>query len=66
MAYVCEVLQTVDSVQTCVQWAIYTEPDLFKSIAITGAQAQVLYVEFGKLLSVFLAFVVAAKAAKLL
>lgn len=24
MAYVCEVLETVNNVQTCVQWAVYS------------------------------------------
>lgn len=66
MAYVCEVLQTIDNVQTCVEWAIYTEPDLFKSIAITGSQAKLLYVEFTKICVLFIAFVAAGKAAKLL
>jgi len=45
---------------------MYTEPDFFKSVAITGAQAKVLYVEFGKILALFLGFVIVAKATKLL
>lgn len=66
MAYVCETLQLVNNVQTCVSWVMYTEPDFFKSVAITGAQAKVLYVEFGKILALFLGFVIVAKATKLL
>lgn len=66
MSYVCEALDLINGVQTCVQWATYTEPDLFKSIAINGEQSRTLYYEFSKLLALFVCFAFVAKATKLL
>lgn len=64
MAYVCESLQLIEGVQTCVSWVIQT--NLSDSVAINGAQARVLYLEFAKLFALFISFAVIAKAAKLL
>lgn len=65
MAYVCETLQLVNNVQTCVSWVAYTEPDIFKTIALSGEQARSLYLEFSKFLSVCVCFVLLAKVAKI-
>lgn len=64
MAYVCESLQIIDGVQTCVSWVIQT--NLTDSIAINGQQARLLYIEFSKLFALFIGFAVVAKAARLL
>lgn len=64
MAYVCESLQIIEGVQTCVSWVIQT--NLMDSIAINGQQARALYLEFSKLFALFIAFAATAKVAKLL
>lgn len=64
MAYVCESLQLIEGVQTCVSWVI--QINLTDSIAINGQQARALYIEFSKLFALFITFAVIAKVAKLL
>lgn len=66
MAYVCETLQLIDNVKTCVLWVTYVEPNFFKSIEITGEQAREIYKQFLKIDLLFVGFVVVAKATKLL
>ncbi|KAA8732036.1 hypothetical protein F4V57_10435 [Acinetobacter qingfengensis] len=66
MAYVCETLQLIDNVQTCVSWVAFVEPNLFRSIEINGEQAREIYKQFLKIDLLFVGFVVVAKAAKLL
>lgn len=62
MAYVCEVLQIVDNVQTCVQW---TEYSFLQSLAITRSQMTVIAKEIGSICAILIAFTFIAKAVKL-
>ncbi|QHI29172.1 hypothetical protein AhaeINNSZ174_06700 [Acinetobacter haemolyticus] len=62
MAYVCEVLQIVDNVQTCVQW---TEYSFLQSLAITRSQMTVIAKEIGSICAILIAYTLIAKAVKL-
>ncbi|MBN6532966.1 hypothetical protein JZM40_15130 [Acinetobacter pittii] len=62
MAYVCEVLQIVDNVQTCVQW---TEYSFLQSLAITRSQMTVIAKEIGSICAILIAYTFIAKAVKL-
>lgn len=43
MSYVCETLQLIDGVQTCVSWVQYVEPQIIPDISVEDRDALILF-----------------------
>lgn len=63
MAYVCQTLQIINDVQTCVEW---TEFSYLSSLAITKTQMVQIGGSLLGVAGVFLAYAIISKAVKML